>query len=247
MRFAGTPPYDGTLTGYYCLPEECCFQLPPQISFEEGALVEPVSVAVHCCKLAGVGPGSSLVVYGAGPIGLLCCAVGRAFGASVVVVVDIIKTRLDFAKEYAATATYEMGPQPFDLSSSSARSKLGLPEGPDVVIEATGAPPCINHGITALKRGGTYVQAGLGASRIDFAISQLCDKEATFKGSFRYGPGDYELAIELLRTKKVSLKPLITHKFDFADAQGAFLTSQKREGIKSIIRGPGVSSVLSEN
>jgi L-iditol 2-dehydrogenase len=163
------------------------------------------------------------------------------------VAVDIVRSRLDFAKEFAATMTYEMQQEEIEHSPVSVRSSLRLPNGPDVVIEATGVASCINHGVTALRRGGMFVQAGLGASRIDFAITQVCDKEATVKGSFRYGPGDYKLAVELLRTGKVIVKPLITHRFGFDDAEQAFLTVSKRQGIKSIIRGPGVSSALAES
>ncbi|KIV98949.1 chlorophyll synthesis pathway protein BchC [Verruconis gallopava] len=238
MRFAATPPYDGTLSTHYVLPEECCFKLPHSISFEEGALVEPLSVAVHSCKLAGISLGTSLVVYGAGPIGLLSCAVGRALGATTIVAVDVVQSRLDFAKNYAATGSYKMEEQHIELTVEMARSNIGIPDGPEVVIDATGVASCINHGITAMRRGGTFVQVGLSAKKIDFAMMQICDKEITLKGSFRYGPGDYALAIELLQTGKVNLKELITHIHDFDDAEKAFETVLKREGIKSIIRGP---------
>jgi L-iditol 2-dehydrogenase len=245
MRFAATPPYDGTLATYYSLPEECCFLLPPSVSFEEGALIEPLAVAVHCCTLAAIRPGSSMLVFGAGPIGLLCCAVGQAFGASTIKAVDIVESRLVFARGYAATSTYTMGPKELDMDEDAIRSALDIPDGLDTVIEATGAPSCISYGLLAVKRGGTFVQAGLGKPRVDFPIGQVCDKEVTLRGSFRYGPGDYTLAIELIRTGKVNLRSLITHTFDFADAELAFLTVSKRKGIKSIIRGPGVSAPFS--
>lgn len=244
MRFAATPPYDGTLATYYCLPEECCFLLPPHVSLQEGALVEPLSVAVHCCKLAGKMQAKSVIVFGAGPIGLLCCAVARAFGASTIVAVDIVESRLGFAARYAATATYLMGSQSPELTADLMLDKTKLPEGADIIIEATGAEPCINCGIHALKRGGYFVQAGLGASGISFPITQICDKEATFKGSFRYGPGDYKLSVELLRSGRVSVKELITHEFTFQESQDAFINVHKRQGIKTIVYGPGVDPKL---
>jgi L-iditol 2-dehydrogenase len=246
MRFAATPPYDGTLSTYYSLPEECCFQLPHHVSLEEGALLEPLAVAVHCCRLAEVKPGSSLVVFGAGPIGLLACAVGRAFGVSSITCVDIVESRLEFARGYAASRTYTMQQDELDLSQESIQSRLGLPGGPDVVIEATGAASCISCGVQALRRGGTFVQAGLGKPRVDFPLGQICDKEISFKGSFRYGPGDYALALELLQSGKVSMKELITHRFDFEDAERAFCAVRDREGIKTIIRGPVVSNTPGE-
>ncbi|KAF1912755.1 hypothetical protein BDU57DRAFT_597294 [Ampelomyces quisqualis] len=88
MRFAATPPYDGTLSTFYCLSEECCFKIPPHISLSEAALVEPLSISIHFCGLAGNLQGKTVAVFGAGPIGLLCSAVASAFGASSVVTED---------------------------------------------------------------------------------------------------------------------------------------------------------------
>ncbi|KAH7033993.1 xylitol dehydrogenase [Macrophomina phaseolina] len=240
MRFAATPPYDGTLATFYRLPEECCFRLPENVSFEEGALMEPLSVAVHCCKLAAVSPGASVLVFGAGPIGLLVCAVARAFGASTVGVADIVASRLDFARHYAATETHLLGPK------TDTKTQLSLPGGFDAVIEATGVEACVESGVKALKRGGVFVQAGLGSPSIQFPVGMICDKELNFKGSFRYGPGDYELAIELVRKRAVSVKDLITHRFSFDEAAEAFKTVANRDGIKSIIRGHSTGSVTAD-
>ncbi|KAF2139780.1 uncharacterized protein K452DRAFT_300284 [Aplosporella prunicola CBS 121167] len=237
MKFAATPPFDGTLATYYNLPEECCFRLPENMSFEEGALIEPLSVAVHCCKLAAITQGASVLVTGAGPIGLLVCAVARAFGASTIVVADIVESRLAFAKKYAATHTYLIKPGKSSLAEELP-SQLDLPDGFDIIIEATGVEACTQDGVAVLNRGGTFIQAGLGSSSISFPVGLICDKEATFKGSFRYGPGDYGLAIELVRKGAVSVKELVTHRFSFEEAEVAFQTVTKREGIKCIIRGP---------
>jgi L-iditol 2-dehydrogenase len=244
MRFAATPPYDGTLLTSYCIPEECCFKLPPEVSFKEGALVEPLSIAVHCCKLARDMQGKSVVIFGAGPIGLLCCAVARAFGATTTVVVDVVEARLDFARTFGATAVYKMGPQSPEVNAEALLVASKLRKGGDVVIDATGAEICIHCGVSALKRGGIFVQAGLGSPRITFPIGQICDKEAVLKGSFRYGPGDYKAAIDLLRSNRVRLSELITHEFSFADAEQAFLNVSKRNGIKTIIYGPDVDAKL---
>lgn len=89
MHFAATPPHDGTLAGFYSTPEDFCYKLPEHVSSQEGALVEPLAVAVHIVKQAKIKPGQSVVVMGAGPVGLLCCAVVKAYGASKIVSVDI--------------------------------------------------------------------------------------------------------------------------------------------------------------
>jgi L-iditol 2-dehydrogenase len=244
MRFAATPPHDGTLSTFYCLPEECCYKLPPHISLREGALVEPLSIAVHCCGLAGSLQGQTVAVFGAGPIGLLCCAVARAFGAAKVIAVDVVDSRLEFSKTFGASQTYKMQSQSPIANAGSLLGQTGLAEGVNVVIDATGAEPCIECGVAVLQRGGTFVQAGLGSPRISFPIGQICDKEATLKGSFRYGPGDYKLAIELLNSNRVRLMNLITHEFSFSEAEKAFNNVAERAGIKTVVYGPGVDKTM---
>ncbi|KAH7072266.1 chaperonin 10-like protein [Paraphoma chrysanthemicola] len=247
MQFAATPPYDGTLSTFYCLPEENCFKLPPHISFREGALVEPLSIAVHCCRLAGNLQGRTVAVFGAGPIGLLCCAVARAFGAATVVVADVVDSRLEFATNFSASHTYKMLAKSPESNAQGLLGIANIADGADVVIDATGAEPCIECGVAALKRGGTFVQAGLGAPKISFPIGQICDKEATLKGSFRYGPGDYKLAIELLNSRRICLEDLITHEYRFEDAEKAFVNVAAKTGIKTIILGPGVDQIPDES
>lgn len=246
MQFAATPPFDGTLSTFYSVPEECCFTLPPHISLRIGALVEPLSIAVHCCSLAGNLQGTSVIVFGAGPIGLLCSTVSQAFGASKVVVVDAADSRLEFAKTFGANETYKMQAESPDANAAKLLAKANLGTGADVVIDATGAEPCISCGISALRRGGVFVQAGLGNPNITFPIGQICDKEAILKGSFRYGPGDYKLAIALLDSKRVRLDSLITHEFTFNEAEQAFKNVAEKTGIKSIIYGPNITKTMAE-
>lgn len=237
MRFAATPPYNGTLTTHYSLPDDFCYKLPKEMSFEEGALVEPLSVAVHSTQLAGTRPGNTILVLGAGPVGLLCCAVARAFGASVVVCTDIVQSRLDFAQSYAATHVHRMSGQLQEDKDVLLQSLPIENTGFDAVIDATGVGSCIMCGIHALGRGGTFVQVGLGRPIIDFPVAELCSKEGVYKGSFRYGAGDYELGVELVQSGKVNVRDLITHRFDFEEARAAFESSSQQNGMKTVIYG----------
>ncbi|KFY95225.1 hypothetical protein V500_02902 [Pseudogymnoascus sp. VKM F-4518 (FW-2643)] len=149
-----------------------CFVLPSHISIVEGALVEPLSIAVYCARLAAISVGHTVFVMGAGPIGLLCCAVAKEFGASVITVTDTVDSRLDFAKTSATTHTYKMEPQsPMD-NAESILSMCCVSGGFDVVINATGVASCISCGITALRKGGVFIQAGLGAGEISFPVVQ---------------------------------------------------------------------------
>ncbi|KAJ6151849.1 hypothetical protein N7470_006977 [Penicillium chermesinum] len=229
MAFAATPPYDGTLAKYYVLPEDFCYKLPETLSLEEGALMEPLSVAVHIVRQAQVSPGQSVVVFGAGPVGLLCAAVATAFGASKVIAVDIQQPRLDFAKQYATTSTFLPGKASAQENAERLKKENDLGTGADVAIDASGAEPSVHTGIHVLRNGGTYVQGGMGRSEIQFPIMAA--------GSFRYGSGDYKLAVGLVSEGRVNVKQLITGTVKFEEAERAFLEVKAGKGIKTLITG----------
>ncbi len=239
MAFAATPPFDGTLAKYYVLPEDLCYKLPENVSLEEGALLEPLSVAVHITRQSALKRGDTIVVFGAGPVGLLCCAVAKAFGASKVISVDIQQSRLDFAVEFTNAATFvpDAKSSAQDNASRLVReNELG--EGADVVIDASGAEPSIQTGIHVLRTGGCYVQGGMGRPEITFPIMSTCTREITVKGSFRYGPGDYKLGLSLIASGQIDVKKLITKTVAFEEAEQAFQTVKAGEGIKTLIKGP---------
>ncbi|KAF2737140.1 GroES-like protein [Polyplosphaeria fusca] len=238
MAFAATPPYDGTLARFYTLPEDYCYKLPEGMSLEEGALIEPTAVAVHITRQAAVKPGDSVVVFGAGPVGLLCCAVAKAYGAKKIVTVDINEERVKFALQYAATDSFISARVSAEENGKNLIEQAGLGMGADVIIDATGAEPCIQTAIHALRMGGTYVQGGMGKPDITFPIMAMCTKEINMKGSFRYGPGDYQTAVDLVATKRISVKELVTGKVKFEEAEQAFAEVKAGKGIKLLIEGP---------
>jgi D-xylulose reductase len=238
MRFAATPPYDGTLTGFWVAPADFCYKLPDAVSLQEGALIEPLAVAVHIVKQARVVPGQSVVVMGAGPVGLLCAAVARAFGASKVVSVDIVPAKLEFARSYAATHTYMSQRVSPEENARNLIAEADLGAGADAVIDASGAEPSIQTSLHVVRMGGTYVQGGMGKADINFPIMALCLKEVTARGSFRYGSGDYKLAIELVAQGKVDVKKLINGVVAFKDAEEAFKKVKEGQVIKILIAGP---------
>ncbi|KAI9890622.1 MAG: hypothetical protein M1814_003820 [Vezdaea aestivalis] len=237
MAFAATPPFDGTLAKYYALPEDYCYLLPGEMSLDEGALVEPLSVAVHIVRTANVKPGQSVIVFGAGPVGLLCGAVARAFGATKVVAVDIVQDKLDFATKYGATGAFLPSRTPAPETAKRLIEENALGSGADVAIDASGAEPSIQTAVHALRVGGVYVQAGMGKPEVTFPITSLCVKEIQLRGSFRYAEGDYRLSIELIRTGKVDVKPLVTGRVGFWEAEKAFEEVKAGKGIKYLIDG----------
>lgn len=167
--FAATPPWDGTLAKYYIVASDYVYPIADHMTLEEGAMVEPTAVAVQIAKTADLRANQTVVVFGCGPIGVLCQAVAKAYGAKKVIGVDVVQSRLDFAKSFAADGTYlpprpEQGVDPAEHAEKVAKlikEEFDLGEGPDVTLECTGAEPCIQAGIHVTKKGGTYVQAGM--------------------------------------------------------------------------------------
>jgi D-xylulose reductase len=237
MVFAATPPFHGTLAAFYRLPEDFCYKLEDHISLEEGAVVEPLSIAVHTVKQAGLKMGDTVVVFGAGPVGLLCCMVAKAFGATTVVAVDIVQGRLDFAKKYAKASVFNPPKAAADENAKKIIEENGLDSGADVAIDASGAEPSIQTAVHVLRRGGTFVQTGMGKPEVTFPVATMLTKELTVKGSFRYCAGDYFTAVELLATKRISVTELITGKVPFNEAEKAFKAVQAGKGIKTLIEG----------
>ncbi|OJA13789.1 hypothetical protein AZE42_00520 [Rhizopogon vesiculosus] len=257
--FAATPPTDGTLARYYRLPSDLAYPLPPNLSLEDGAMMEPLSVAVHAVsKLGALRSNQSVAVFGCGPVGLLCMAVAKALGASRVVAIDIVPSRLEFAKAYTATDTFlppavekDESRMAFSIRNAQAmKEKLGIAErGPqaiDLVVDASGAEVSIQTGLRITKTGGTFVQVGMGNPNITIDMFVVLSKELIVKGSFRYGAGDYPLAIALAASGKVDVKPLVSHRFPFNQAREAFETTRNGKSpdgkgvIKAIISGPDI-------
>jgi D-xylulose reductase len=200
--------------------------------------MEPLAVAVHITRQSRIKNGDSVVVFGAGPVGLLCLAVAKAFGASKTISVDIIPSRLEFAASFAASGTYESQKisAPENASNIIKQHNLGL--GADVAIDASGAEPSVQTAIHVLRNGGSYVQGGMGKDDITFPIMAACTKELKLSGSFRYGSGDYDTAVELVASGKVDVKKLISRKVKFEDAEVAFEDIRNAKGIKVLIEGP---------
>jgi D-xylulose reductase len=189
MRFASTPPYDGTLTDVYRLPEDRCHKIPDVVSLEEGALIEPLSAAVHIIVRQGsIQLGNSVIVFGAGPIGLLCCAVAKACGAASIVAIDINASRLAFAATYAASSTFNSS-EHNGLNAAEIAQKLLLESylpasGADLVVEASGAQASIKTGIHASRPGGTFVKGGMGNDDIVSPLRPCVLKSSMLRAVF---------------------------------------------------------------
>ncbi|KAK9419905.1 putative D-xylulose reductase [Seiridium unicorne] len=237
MKFAASPPTDGTLARYFKIPQDFAHKIPASLSLEEAALVEPLSVAVHAARLAELKPGQHVLVQGSGTIGLLAAATARAFGAKTILIADISKSKLDFAKTFVECFTFASNVAASPKSEAERMKMEANIDGIDVVLECTGAESSAQTGLYALASGGTFIQVGLGKPYLNLPLLQMCDKEIVLKLSFRYGPGDYETALDLLASKSVSVKSLISNVVPFEKAPEAWEMTRNGQGIKNLIQG----------
>ncbi|KJK62609.1 Alcohol dehydrogenase GroES-like domain protein [Aspergillus parasiticus SU-1] len=242
MKFAADPPLThDTLTKYFKVPADFCYKIPDNMSLSDAVLMEPLAVAIHAVRLADVKLGNRVIVFGAGTVGLFCAAVAREFGASIVVSVDVLENRLRFAGEFIGSVGRTAMPD-LSLSPEENAQRLiqtqELGEGAKIVIDASGAEASVQTGVFSLRMGGTYVQAGMGKRKIEFPISEMCEREIVAKGCFRYGAGDFDLGIHLVSSGRIQLAGLVTKIFPFESATEAWETAKRGEGTKTLIEGP---------
>ena len=225
---------NGAFTEYLIVPAHNLHVLPPDISFQEGALTEPLACVVQGVQLIGptVRAGELAVIAGPGAIGLLTLQVIKSSGARVAVIGTAAdRRRLQVAKslgaDYVLRADFDDVPSVIrDLSTE------GL--GADVVYECSGAGPAAQSLLEVVRRRGRYVQVGLFGKPITWDLDQVCFKELTVTGSNASTPESWIRAVDLIASGVVRMKPLITHNFELQDWQDAFDTFKSRSGIKML-------------
>ncbi|GAP89477.1 putative D-xylulose reductase A [Rosellinia necatrix] len=239
MKFAASPPgTHGTLSRLFKIPEDFAYKIPDSLSLQEAVLVEPLSVAVHGVRLADIRPGQTALVLGSGTIGLLVAATAKAYGAVDICITDINQTKLNFAKKYLACNTFvpEVNSSPEQDAARLIRES-NLEDGFDVVLECTGVESSAQTGLYASSAGGVFVQIGMGKQMQVLPLLAMCAKETVLKTAFRYAPGDYDIALELLSSRKVVVEPLISSTVPFEHAAEAWEKTSRGEGIKNLIEG----------
>lgn len=227
MIFCATPPVDGNLMRYYAHPADFCFKLPDNVTLEEGAMLEPLSVGVHGCKRANIKVGSRVLVLGAGPIGLVTLLSAKAFGASKVIITDISSKRLELAKQLGAdhTILVNKGDSDEDLIKKIVDS-LGCE--PDVSMDCSGAEQSVRVAIKATRSGGVALLIGMGAAEMTLPLCNALVREVDIRGVFRY-VNCYPTALELIASGKVNVRPLVTHHYKIEETEKAFQTAMTPE------------------
>jgi L-iditol 2-dehydrogenase len=234
VEFLATPPYHGCLQNYIAFPENMCFKLPENVTTKEGALVEPLSVGIHAARQGNVSLGDRVVILGAGCIGLVTMLACKAFGATDLIVVDVIPKRLELAKEIGAT--HVINAAECDVLKEIDAITDGM--GCDIVIETAGTKITYSQTSYIVRRGGTIVLVGLAPQDIiEFNFAKLMNKEAQIKTVFRYR-NIYPQAINAIAEGIIDVKPIVTHEFDFEDTAKAFdfVIHHKNDVVKAVIK-----------
>ena len=221
QRFAGYGSTDGALRSWLTWPQQLVHALPDPLSDAEGALLEPLGVALHALDLGHVRPGTRAGVFGCGPIGLLLLQALRAAGAGAIVASDVLPHRLEAATALGATPAHEI-----------EEGELGV----DVAFEVAGEDAALADAIAATRPGGRVVLVGIPrGDRMSFTASAARRKGLTFLLSRRMEAADLPRAIRLVETGQVTLGPLVTERYGLSEWRDAFDSLLERRGLKVVV------------
>ncbi len=224
----------GAAAEYFAVEAEKMLKLPEQISFEQGAMVEPLAVAVHALGRHGSVEGEQVLVLGAGPIGNLVAQAAKGMGAAQVMIVDISDFRIRTAEKCGIDHTVNNSQA--DLGEQ-IRHAFGE-DGADLILECVGVNPTIEQAIEHARKGTEIIIVGVFGEKPTVDLGLVQDRELKLIGTLMYQERDFRKAIELIAKRKVVFEPLITDFFDFKDYQKAYeyIEEKKEETMKVMIR-----------
>jgi L-iditol 2-dehydrogenase len=209
---------DGAAREYIPVDHQLVVKLPEGISFDHGAMVEPVAVGVHAVRRLGDIRGMNLAILGAGPIGNLTAQSAKGLGAKSVLITDISDYRLEVAKNCGID-------HPVNVSFENLEAKIAEyfgPDGADAILECVGVEETITVAIHLARKGTDIVIVGVFGDKPSVDIGLVQDKELRMIGTLMYKAEDYRIAIDLIQAKNINLDPLISQHFAFEDYPKAF-------------------------
>src|SRR5262245_55389003 len=233
VRFLGIPPSDGTMSEVVAAPARFVHPLPEALSWADGAMIEPFAIGLQAVRSAGVEAGESVVVLGAGPIGLMILQAARIRGATTLIAVDVAARPLAMAARLGATATLDGRA---DDLAERVRALTGG-DGADHAIEAVGAPATVQAAFDLVRRGGTVTLVGIAEQPgIPLDTIKIVRTGLTVRSSFRYAHV-HPAALRLAAEGRVDLRTFVTHTFPFDDVAAAFhqVATRKSDVVKAVV------------
>lgn len=223
--FLATPPVDGAWAEYIVMPSDYLFKLPDSMSYEEGAMLEPLSVGFHAMMRGKVQPFDRVLITGLGPIGLLAGQAAKLFGVSEIFGTDVVPFRRQLAMEMGFTAALD----PVKENVEQRLNELTNGSGVTLVVESSGNARAMADTIKLVRRGGRIVFVGLPADReVPMDMGQFIDGEIDAYGVFRYA-NTYPAAIQALQHSSLEIEKIVTHRFSLTDIQQALEVARKEK------------------
>jgi L-iditol 2-dehydrogenase len=230
LYFAGQGDQDGALRERIAWPQRCLVPLPESLSDVDGAMLEPLGIAIHAVNLAHLQVGMSVGVLGCGPIGLLIMQLARLAGVSTILATDVLPHRVEAAREYGADKSFQVDPI-YNHQETAIFGKQGL----DVAFEAAGENAAVEMAVAVTRPGGKVIVVGIPSDdRTSFSASVPRRKGLTIK-LVRRMKLTYPRAIQLVENGKVNVRSLVTHTFPLDQYAEAFQLAARREGLKVMI------------
>ncbi|WP_404925916.1 NAD(P)-dependent alcohol dehydrogenase [Mesorhizobium sp. ORM16] len=217
VTFWATPPVHGILAPQAVHPAAFTYRLPDNVSFAEGAMVEPFAIGMQAAARARIVPGDVAAVVGCGPIGIMIALAALAGGCSKVLISDFSAPKLEIAGRYPGVVPVNIGEQPLVDAVRAATDGWGA----DIVFEASGSPKAFADLFDVVRPGGAVVLVGLPVEPVALNVPAAISKEVRIETVFRYA-NIFDRALQLIASGKVDLKPLITGTYPFSDSIEAF-------------------------
>ena len=223
---------NGGFAEYSIVPASQCFLLGPDLSFEAGAMAEPLACCLHGIDLAGIRPGDHVYVIGGGAIGLLMVQLAKLSGAATVTLSEPVAARRAIGLQLGAN--WAISPQDGIFSNDTPQTLRS--HGADVVIECVGRLAATQRAFEAAARGATILLFSVPSPDAIFSLPlfDVFQKELKIIGSL-INPDTHQRAVDLLNTGRIQTEPLITHRFDISDTQAAIHMQMSSESIKVLI------------
>ena len=225
-RAFGVLDVDGALAEYINVPAKCCFPIADEVSFATASLVEPLAVAFRGVGRAGSLEGKTVLIVGAGTIGLLALACIRMQKPSKILISDLSGHRLEVAGRMGADVLLNPAQEAF--SECIMQETAG--KGVDAAVEAVGAGGAVRQVMSSLKIGGSAVWIGNNSRMIEMDMQETVTRELRIQGSFLYGYQEFETVVNMLNEGKIFVEPLISKKISL---------SQTPEYFKLLAHTPG--------
>ena len=215
---------DGGMAEYYCHPADMLIKMPDDMTYEQAAMAEPLTISLHGIHRGGLKAGEYCAIYGAGPIGLVAGMVAQAYGAHAILI-DLVQERLDFAKSLGIEHIINSGVE--DPVAAVARITNGVMA--QQVMECTGANPCVRGTLDLVSNAGRITLTGWPKKETSLPTDMITKKEIDIRGA-RTSAGEFEEALDLILTKKVDMNKILTKTITMDEAPEVIRDIEKNPG-----------------